>query len=445
MKKIFLLTICIAIFSSTYAQISGTTFGVVRNNYYSDVIDPFDSTFIYQQLDSTSIRLGKIDHATGTVTPIGAELMNESVNLTGAALNPYDSTYIFMGASEMLTLSLTDGEVLNRVTISNPLADSYFENFRFNNSDSTLYGLARRFYTDPITSESNGEVYLAKINTTTGVISQISPTSVVQGYALAGSAINPYEMVFYFSTGSNLIGLDLYSGEVYRNLPIQNFDGIVFDNFSYSCSDTALYGLIRKNYFSTEFDSIIGFPIEILDSATVRLGKINLTTGDISIVSPYSIVSGGYSLNAGSTIDPSTNTYYFSNGYQLIGVNIFTGIATTSPILNFEEGMYFDLMRNFGDCRNALRMRQDPATTAISNANPSSALQLFPNPANDFIYLQLDQLNHLISITDLTGKTVTSIQSNGNTQLQIPVNILTEGLYLVSIDSERHAKLIVKH
>jgi hypothetical protein len=181
MKKIYLLTLCILLFSAAYSQISGTTFGVVRNNYYSDVIDPFDSTFIYQQLDSTSIRLGKIDHTTGTATPIGPELMNESVNLTGAALNPYDSTYIFMGASEMLTLSLIDGEVLNRVTISNPLDESYFENFRFNNSDSTLYGLARRFYTDPITSESNGEVYLAKINTTTGVISQISPESVVQG------------------------------------------------------------------------------------------------------------------------------------------------------------------------------------------------------------------------------------------------------------------------
>lgn len=409
------------------------------------MIDPFDSTFIYQQLDSTSIRLGKIDHSTGTVTLIGPELMNESVNLTGAALNPYDSTYIFIGASEMLTLSLIDGEVLNRVTISNPLDESYFENFRFNNSDSTLYGLARRFYTDPITSESNGEVYLAKINTTTGIITQISPESVVQGYALAGSAINPYEMVFYFSTGSNLIGLDLYSGEVYRNLPIQNFDGIAFDNFSYSCSDTALYGLIRKNYFSTEFDSTLGFPIETLDSATVRLGKINLTTGDISIVSPYSIVSGGYSLNAGSTIDPSTDTYYFSNGDQIIGVNIYTGITTTNPNLNYEEGMYFDLMRNFGDCRNALRTRQNPATTGINNVNASSALRLFPNPANELINLQLDANNHLISITDLTGKIVLRIQSNGNSQLQIPVNQLSEGMYLISINAKQQAKLLVKH
>ena len=32
-------------------KFSGTTFGVVRNNYCSDVIDPFDSTFIYQHYD----------------------------------------------------------------------------------------------------------------------------------------------------------------------------------------------------------------------------------------------------------------------------------------------------------------------------------------------------------------------------------------------------------
>ncbi len=239
--------------------------------------------------------------------------------------------------------------------------------------------------------------------------------------------------------------MDLYSGEVYRNLPIQNFDGIAFDNFSYSCSDTALYGLIRKNYFSTEFDSTLGFPIETLDSATVRLGKINLTTGDISIVSPYSIVSGGYSLNAGSTIDPSTDTYYFSNGDQIIGVNLYTGITTTNPNLNYEEGMYFDLMRNFGDCRNALRTRQNPATTGINNVNASSALRLFPNPANEFINLQLDANNQLISITDLTGKIVLRIQSNGNSQLQIPVNQLSEGMYLVSINAKQHAKLLVKH
>ena len=408
-------------------------------NYFSDVINPVDSSIISQELDSTSIRLGKIDHQTGLVNAFGPEQMNEYVNLTGAALNPYDSTYIFIGASDMLTLSLVTGEVINRVAISNPLSDSYFDNFRFNNSDSTMYGLARR-YNIPT---SEGEVFLAKINTTTGVITQISPTSVAQGFALAGSAINPYEMVYYFSTGANLIGLDLYTGEVYSTTSIQNIDGIMFDNFSYSCSDTALYGLIRKNYFSTEFDSTLGFPIETLDSATVRLGKINLASGEITIISPSSILSGGYSLNAGSTIDPSTGTYYFSNGEKLVGVNIQTGEISSSPLISFSDGMYFDLMRNFGDCKDASRMRLNPSITAIPSVNETNGIVLYPNPATDVVQLKLSAENHFISVTDLSGKSILRMNSNAASTLQIPVGDWAKGLYIVSVDGAHHTKLML--
>jgi hypothetical protein len=70
---------------------------------------------------------------------------------------------------------------------------------------------------------------------------------------------------------------------------------------------------------------------------------------------------------------------------------------------------------------------------------------LFPNPANDFVQLKLDPSNHLISITDLTGKTVFSIQSNGNSQLQLPVSQLAEGMYIVSVEGANYSKLVVKH
>jgi hypothetical protein len=67
---------------------------------------------------------------------------------------------------------------------------------------------------------NTGAVFLAKLNTTNGIITEISPTSVGQGFALAGSAIDPYQMVFYYSTGSNLVGLDLYDGSIFSNAPI---------------------------------------------------------------------------------------------------------------------------------------------------------------------------------------------------------------------------------
>jgi hypothetical protein len=90
-------------------------------------------------------------------------------------------------------------------------------------------------------------------------------------------------------------------------------------------------------------------------------------------------------------------------------------------------------------------MRQNPMITTISNIENSSKLSLFPNPANDFVQLKLDPSNHLISITDLMGKTVFSIQSNGNSQLQIPVSQLAEGMYIVSVEGVDYSKLVVKH
>jgi hypothetical protein len=177
----------------------------------------------------------------------------------------------------------------------------------------------------------------------------------------------------------------------------------------------------------------------------VRLGKINLTTGAISIISPNSVLAGGYSLNAGSTIDPSTGTYYFSNGAQLIGVNIQSGLISSNPELSYTEGMYFDLMRNFGDCKNALRMRQNPLINAIPIVSTLEGLQLFPNPASEYVQLKLKPFNQVVSIVDLMGKTVLTMHSNGNSQLQIPVNHLADGMYIVSVEGVNYSKLVLKH
>jgi hypothetical protein len=61
----------------------------------------------------------------------------------------------------------------NSVPLSNPIANSYFDNFRFNNADSRVYGLAKRNSFDSVTLTDRGELYLARINSHPGVISQI--------------------------------------------------------------------------------------------------------------------------------------------------------------------------------------------------------------------------------------------------------------------------------
>jgi hypothetical protein len=67
----------------------------------------------------------------------------------------------------------------------------------------------------------------------------------------------------------------LSTGQIAHTAVINNPDGTVyFDNFTYSCADTSLYGLVRTNYYS-----------QVFDSATVHLGKLDAMTGEVTKVS----------------------------------------------------------------------------------------------------------------------------------------------------------------
>ena len=428
MKKLnFLLVLIMGMISLASAQTSNTLYGIVRKNYFTN-----------QNFDSCTIRMGSANTLNGIVTNIGSNAYKMGINLTGAALNPYDSTYIFISSdNEINTLSLSNGQLINQVAINNPIASSYFDNFRFCHGDSTMYGLARRNYFDSTLNMIVGQLYLAKINTTTGTITQISPNSLGQGYALAGSAIDPYQMVYYYSTGSNLIGVDMYTGLIYTNSAIQLPANNYFDNFTYSCIDTALYGLVRTNYFNNVNPNL-------LDSSTVRLGKINPTTGVVTILSTSSLYGIGYSLNAGSAIDPNNMTFYYSIGSHLVGASLFNGQLNSVDSLTFVNGDYFDLMRNFDNCRTISIIRNN-TSTGISETGEST-ISIAPNPANEFINIQSKDLINTLEIYNLQGQLMMS-EKSGSSIHQLSLLNFKTGIYLLKVtmkDGSIVSKKIVK-
>ncbi|HNV99174.1 MAG TPA: hypothetical protein PKL06_07395, partial [Chitinophagales bacterium] len=230
--KLLTLWVFMAISSLMVAQVPSTVYGLARTN-----------TPDYQ------VFLATIVPETGVATNISPISLSPFINLTGAALDPYQNLYHYMAADTFKSVDLTTGLTVYSAQVTDGLGFSYFDNFRFNQSDSTLYGLTRTITYDTITFEVTSEMFLASIDPATAIVTRISPSSIGEGFALAGSAIDPYMMVYYYSTGSALIGLDMYTGGVYSTSPfLLPDDGIMLDNFSYSCVDTALYGLMRSNY-----------------------------------------------------------------------------------------------------------------------------------------------------------------------------------------------------
>jgi len=414
-KKPYLFAILIAYSTISFGQISNSLYGIVRKNYYTN-----------QTFDSATVRLGSINTTNGYVTNIGNNTYQMGINLTGASLNPYDSTYVFIGSGNKInTLHLRDGQLINQAVINNPIAISYFDNFRFCNGDSTMYGLARRNYFDSTLNITVGQLLLAKINTVTGTITQISPNSIGQGYALAGSAIDPYQMLYYYSTGANLVGVDMYSGNVYSNSPMQLPPNSHFDNFTYSCVDTALYGLVRTNYFN----SVNPFQ---LDSSTIRLGKINPTTGAITVLSSTSLFGFGYSLNAGAAIDPNNMTYYYSTGDYIVGASLFDGQQNSLDSIHFANGSYFDLMRNFDNCLAINIIRSNNSTsTGLSEANNLS-ITISPNPTSDIFTIQGNDQIEKVELYNLQGQLMLQQKYSSN-DIELSVAELTNGLYMVNV------------
>lgn len=422
-------------------SILGQGFGIVRKNYFSSYYDPLIMMDI-TTLDSSTIRLGTINTSTGEVSNVGADEYTMGINLTGSTINPYSNHYIISSGGNLLTFDMTNGTLLNSAEIQGSIPTFAFQNYRFNPSDSIIYGMVpENFYSMFYDSLSmmeyevldSSHIRFAKIDPTTGEFELIGNQTYKNIYTLAGNSIDPHQMVYYYSAVDTLVGIDLYNGGIFSQVPIQLPYNTLFENFTYSCSDTSIYGLVRENFIVSVYDSLLGIYLDQIDSVTIKLGKINPNDGAVTIISPTNL--GLYAtLNGSCFIEPGTMTYYFSTGNQLVGVSLQTGLITsTNPMLFSSTDTYFDMMRSNQNCYGAIRAREDEGVLGMPNQPSSSqfTFDAYPNPANNTISIQSTENISYIAIYDMSGKVL--LQSN---ELIVDVSSLNPGLYLLSAYSE---------
>ncbi|MDP4806350.1 MAG: T9SS type A sorting domain-containing protein, partial [Crocinitomicaceae bacterium] len=404
-----------------------------QNNYvYGVMRTPGQGT----NVAAGTIRLGKLDVSSGALTSVSPNSLASVISATGAALDPVTQTYFFQTQTDFVSVNMLDGLPSAQNAMSNPIAPSYFDNYRFNTSDSTIYGLARRS-TTIAPGQVNGELYLATIDPNTGVITQISPQSVGQMYAVQGCAINPHEMVYYYSNQGKIIGLDLYNGQVYSEQTITFPEGgLYFDNYTYNCADTSIYGIIRAT---------TTIPIECY------LGKIDPQTGVATRVSQQPLPYNSYTINGSSTIDPINGVYYFSGllpqgGYAVVGVSVTTGLVVfeqlITPLGAASNSLYFDLLRHPGDCFEATPTRVNPNGGSAGLAGASkSTLKVAPNPFEQQFTVSSAELIESLTLRDAQGKVVLQQEANSN-KLDVQTAALQSGVYFLEVQTASGLELV---
>lgn len=414
-------------------------FGIVRENYFSTY---YDSSLMMdiEVLDSATIRLGSVNPISGAVTNVGSTQYNSGINLNGATIDPYLNRYYIGKGFNYLTFDLITGDIINDVPIFGPLPSSSFQNFRFNNSDSTIYGMVpNNFYSTYYDSLAMMEIEVldstqirfASLDPVTGEYSLIGSSSFSNLYTLAGNSIDPYQMLYYYSAVDTLIGIDLYTGEAYSTVPILLPPYGIFENIAYSCIDTTIYGITRQNFVSTVYDSLFMEYIEVIDSTTFRLSKINPNTGEVTLVSPMNMGAGG-NLTGGAFIDPSSMTYFFSNGNKIVGVSLVTGLITSSVLKTFSATAFaLDMMRSTENCFGAARARFNNTTGVDKIADANIDGTLFPNPAQNEITISINASFSSIEIIDFSGNKMFETKEK-----TIDISSLPSGIYLSKVMTE---------
>lgn len=384
---------------------------------------------LYQTMNPPSFQLASIDPLTGQITPIGNSTLSSVVNATGSALNPYSQTYSFQDEDSWLSVNLQTGEVVNDVMVTLPNAEGYFDNFRFNAADSSMYGLFRQISYDSITGFPSADIRLATCDLSTGNVSLISQASIGESFTMSGSTIDPFLMVYYFETEGKFTGIDLYNGEIYSEPTITlEEENSRFDNFAYSCVDTAVYGLIMQN-------------------GVKALGKINPQTGVVTAL-PTLLSFENYILNSGGAIDPVNRVYYFqtidSVGVKMVGLSLIDGSVTSESYLSGNEEAYFIMYRIQSDCYRANRSRFNVVAKTKEIKDPQ--FKIYPNPAHEVLFFQADIPMNEVEIIDPLGRIVLRFTPKSN-NFEIPLSGLNNGLYYLSLRSNEgsYAKRFVKN
>ncbi|MBM3171832.1 MAG: T9SS type A sorting domain-containing protein [Bacteroidetes bacterium] len=334
---------------------------------------------------------------------------------------------------------MNSGDLINTIPITGSFPTASFQNYRFNPSDSIIYGMVpNNFYSSYFDSISmttidvldSSQIRFASLNPQTGVYTLIGNTSFDNLYTLAGNSIDPFQMVYYYSAVDTLIGIDVYSGSLFSAVPIQLPPNGIFENIAYSCADTSIYGLTRQNYTSVVYDSLFMMNVEVIDSTTFRLSKIDPNTGAITFVSPYNIQAGG-NLTGGAYIDPNAMTYFFNNGNQIVGVSLITGLITSTATKSYPSGeIAIDMMRSNLNCFGASKTRLDTAL-GIEGINGPAHVQLFPNPTSSTLSILANAAIKETAIVDIMGKEMFRSSQNS-----MDVSTLPSGFYIVNVYTE---------
>jgi PKD repeat protein len=193
----------------------------------------------YNWLDSTlyglhhfgsQLKFAKVDINTGVMTIISPNNITGDQYASGVSdIDPFTNRYFYVRANRIVTVDITTGLLINNVQLTNPNdAVQPITNIAYNHITNQIYGLNHVGWTP----SSPAQLRLASVDPITGEVMLISQSPISTDQFSSGvSDINPlanfYAYVRGISTESQIISVDLSTGEVISSPTLENSNNAV--------------------------------------------------------------------------------------------------------------------------------------------------------------------------------------------------------------------------
>ncbi len=398
------------------SQIDWSAVSKTNLNPFIYILDP--STNSYASND------GSVPVASGQAFFVHANAASPSVTFTEACkINGAPTSYFKSGPANRFTIKMV------RDSLNSDVAW-----LRFVNGTSINYSSAE----DAIKFTNSGinMGFRVEAGPTNVQLNTVPPlTNVSDTFVLfANAAANSYQLEF-----SQLQNIPASKAILLRDL---------FTNTITDLRSTQVYAFSTTSNPASQGNR---FQLIIIDQSVLPVEFISITANK----------AGDHIIVNWATASETNNDYFvIEKSYDKIlfeetGTVKGTGNSnSTQHYLYADEGAMTEAQLAGAD-RVYYRIRQvdadgksdvsDVVIVQLSNTSESNNISIYPNPASNNVTIESGaSLTGSISITDITGKTVKTIEVTGN-RLSIDVSDLNNGIYFIASDQMKSQKLVVEN
>jgi hypothetical protein len=201
---------------------------------------------------------------------------------------------------------------------------------------------------------------------------------------------------------------------------------IQFDLFEFIGTNWVGINSVQKTVLTTEMSATAATLKDIKAYFTNAGGSTLLTPGSYAVVVSSVTTNGAQTLLATSDFPVNQINVLYDNT-----------VTTGSP---FSRVDIAPLMK--------VNLKRGNIITNVGNVKINNTISIYPNPANDFIFINTVNKSGISKIFDLNGKVVKEENLSNNTMSKLDISDLAKGIYNVQVittDGNQMIKRIVKN